>query len=100
MPPAPKVLRVGHAGPGFDRTLAAQRTAQELGAMVVVEDTFLALPTLPASAHWWFLQWRNGDGTLPLAFGPQAGPMWMNPSVVRAGGNVVNQVFGFGGVGF
>lgn len=96
--PAPKGVRLGYLGVGFDATLAAKRAAREMGATVVVEDEFLALPILPAGRHWGVFRWRSSEN--PLALGALPTPVWMDPSVTRSGGNVVNRVYGFGGVGF
>lgn len=103
MPPAPKVLRLGSPTQGFDVGRAAKFAAREMGATVVVEDFLFAFPPLPPSLRLGLFRWRNGDSDpVPSALAPpaQTFPAWMNPSVVRAGGNVVGQVYGFGGAAF
>jgi hypothetical protein len=82
---------------GFSAERAARRAARELGgAVVVVEDDLLPLPpSAPPLRLGWF---RFSDGALPP--GPSALPAWMDPGVVRAGGNVVHRTYTFGGTNF
>lgn len=92
--PSPQTLRVGSVKAGFDIALASRRAAREMGATVVVEDDLLALPALPAGPRWGAFQWRYAElAPIPM-------PVWMDPSVTRAGGNVASRVYTFGGVGF
>lgn len=67
------------------------------GAVVVVEDEAVPLQVLPSL--------RSQLGGRFRLFGtgspPQTGPVvpdWMDPTVIRSGGNVVHRVYSIGGV--
>lgn len=99
-PPAPRLV---HLPAGFHAAAAARRAAQELGALVIVEDELPTLPTPAEPISFKGLRLRAGHLLLPpgvWAPGALPVPVWMDPSVVRSGGNVVNRVYTFGGAGF
>ncbi len=104
-PPCPLVLPKAGAVPssGFDPNLALRRMMVELGATVVVEGEFLDLPTLPSAPRVGPLRLRLGQDLLApgqLAPGALPVPVWMDPSVTRAGGTIVGRSFAFGGAGW
>ena len=96
IPPNPPAIHMRAPSPGFNLALVAKRAAKEMGAIVVVEDE---LPVLPLIAPRLSLgRFRFHDLALPPDF--IAMPVWMDPSVTRSGGNVVNRVYNIGSVGF
>jgi hypothetical protein len=69
------------------------------GAVVVVEDTAPTLPALPAQRKILGGRWKYFTPGLPspLAMATPV-PAWMDPSVIRSGGNVVHKIYSFGGL--
>lgn len=76
--------------------------ARELpGALVVVEDEVIRINTLPSLRT--LLKLRMNLMAAGLPFPPLfAGPMpeWVDPTVIRSGGNVVHRIYSLGGARF
>lgn len=69
------------------------------GAVVVVEDEALRLPSMPTQKVFLGGRLKYSASSLPspLALSPPI-PPWMDTSVIRSGGNVVHRIYTFGGV--
>lgn len=71
------------------------------GAVVVVEDEALRLNVMPSMRSWLEVRMKLMAAGLPfppIFQGPL--PEWVDPTVIRSGGNVVHRIYNLGGVGF
>ncbi len=95
--PLPKASAVAAWGPGGLLDLLAELP----GAVVVVEDEAQRLNTLPSLRSMLQNRVKLMAAGLPAPFSLSPGmPVWMDPNLVRSGGNVVHKVYGFGGASF
>lgn len=71
------------------------------GAVVVIEDEAPRLPALPAQKTFLGGRLKYAAAGLPSphALTPPV-PPWMDPTVIRSGGNVVHKIYTFGGVSY
>jgi hypothetical protein len=99
-PPAPVIKGMAPRSAIFSLSQASKVALREMpGAIVVVEDDApVFLTKLPPSMSLLRGHLRLFSGTQqpPFSVTPPM-PVWMDPSVTTAGGNVVNRIFGFGG---
>lgn len=95
--PLPRASAVADWGPGGLRDALAGMP----GAVVVVEDEAQRLNTLPSLRSMLQNRVKLMATGLPAPFSLSPGlPVWMDPNVVRSGGNAVHKVYSFGGAGF
>ena len=71
------------------------------GAVVVVEEEGLRMNALPSLRSFFELRMKLMNAGLPFppVFGTQV-PLWMDPNLIRSGGNVVHRIYSFGGVSY
>lgn len=102
-PPAPAIPGLVPGSAAFSATKSGRLALREMpGAVVVVEDEALRID-LVADPGLRFGRHRLrmfGSAELPVFPFTPSMPVWMNPSVLVSGGNVVHKVFSFGGGSF
>lgn len=91
--PLPRARPVADWGPGNLRDLLGDLP----GAVVVVEDEAQNLNVAPSLRTLLLRRVKLMASGLPPSFPLSPGaPAWMDPNVVRSGGNVVHRIYAFG----